>query len=72
MIATKDIWMALTSEEKLNKIQDALNQLDLIGTGRHQLSNKYEQGRLAAVKKDLEKFIINALSWESDRQTSRH
>ena len=64
--------MALNGDEKFTRMQEALTQLDLIGSNRHPLSNKFEQGRLAGVKKDLEKFVINALSWESDRQTNRY
>jgi alpha-beta hydrolase superfamily lysophospholipase len=72
MITTKDIWLTLNSEQKFEKMREVLTQLKLIDEGKHPLHNLTKQGRLAAVKKDLEKFVINALSWESDRQTSRY
>ena len=72
MITTKDIWLTLNGEQKFEKIREALVQLQLIENNKHPLSNRYEQGRLAGVKKDLEKFVVNALAWESDRQTNRH
>jgi hypothetical protein len=72
MTITKDIWMTLTAAQKQNKMQEALEQLDMIETGKHPLSNRVDQGRLSGVRKDIEKFVISALSWESDRQTQRH
>ena len=72
MVATKEIWAALSQPKKLEKISEALDQINAIEMNRHPLSKKFDQGRLAAVKKDLEKFVINALTWESDKQLQRH
>ena len=71
MIATKDIWMTLTADGKAREMEEALTQLHFIDTGRHPLSLRADQGRLAGVKKDLERFIVQALGWESDRPSHR-
>lgn len=70
MIVTKDLWLTLTPAKRLEKIVEVLTQLKEIDTKNSQ--RRQDQGRLANVKTDLEKFIINAISWESDRQLNRH
>ena len=72
MITTKDIWMTMTPDKKIEKVAEALAQLKEIDVPKSKLKTKIDQGRLANVKKDLEQFVINAVSWESDRQLQRH
>lgn len=72
MLVTKDVWYILTPEKRVEKISEVLFQLKEIDTPKSKLKIKHDQGRLANVKKDLEEFIINAISWESDRQLQRH
>jgi hypothetical protein len=72
MIVTKDIWLTLTPEKRIEQIAEALQQLKEIDTKNSKLKTKIDQGRLANVKKDLEHFVISAISWESDRQLQRH
>ena len=72
MIVTKDIWLTLSAEKKVAEVAEALTQLKEIDTPNSKLKSKLDQGRLANVKKTLEKFLIDALGWESDRQLQRH
>ena len=66
MNITKDIWQTLTPENKTNKVTEALEQIYAIESGRHNISNRREQGRLSKVKKDLELFILDVVGWESN------
>jgi len=72
VIASKDSWLALDAKQKAQNVSEALEQLELIEHDQHPISHRADQGRLASVKKDLEKFIISALGWESDAQTRRY
>ena len=69
---TKDGWLILTPEKRIEKLSEALEQLNDIDTPKSKLKVKLDQGRLAHLKKDLETFIINCISWESDRQLMKH
>ena len=68
MTITKDIWHTLTKDQKRTKMVETLTQLHAIQEGKHTLSGKLDQGRLASVKKDLETFVIDAAEWESNKQ----
>ena len=72
MITTKDIWLTMSPDKKVAQMAEALEQLKEIDTPKSKLKVKIDQGRLANVKQDLEHFLINAISWESDRQLNRH
>lgn len=72
MITTKDLWLTLNDKQRLEKISEALAQLKEIDTRGSKLKDNIGQGRLANVKKDLEAFVINATTWESDRQLQKH
>lgn len=72
MIVTKDLWLTLTPKQKLEKLTEALSQLKEIGNKNSRLKVKVDQGRLANAKKDLEAFVINAVTWESDRQLQKY
>ena len=69
---TKDIWWTLTPNKKLEKLSEALLQLKEIDAPKSKLKTKIDQGRLANVKKDLEQFVIDVVSWESEKQLHRH
>jgi hypothetical protein len=71
MIVTRDLWLSLTSEKRVETISEALTELKEIDTPKSKLKTKYDQGRLTNVKKDLETFVVNAVGWESERQLSR-
>ena len=62
-MVTKDLWGALDKKKKLSEVSDALAQIESIDNNTHVLSSKFDQGRLASVKKDLEKFVISCLTW---------
>lgn len=70
-MTTKDIWGTLTKEQKTAHVKDAAQQLLTIHNGTHMLSGKRSQGRLAAVKADLEQFLLNTAAWESGKQQGR-
>jgi hypothetical protein len=72
MIVTKDLWLTLTPKQRLEKLTEALSQLKEIGTKNSRLKVKVDQGRLANAKKDLEAFVINVVTWESDRQLQKY
>lgn len=61
---TKEIWSTLSEQDKKKQIREWLQQVADIDHGRHQLSGSKEQGKLSAVKKDLETLIIKTLEWE--------
>jgi len=64
---TKDIWASLSKQRKKEEIERCLQQLVDIESGKHNLSGTKEQGRLAQVKKDLERFILQTLEWEKGK-----
>ena len=72
MIVTKDMWFSFTPEKRVEKLAEVLTELKEIDTPKSKLKTKFDQGRLASIKKTLEEFIINCISWESDRQLNRH
>jgi hypothetical protein len=69
---TKDGWLILAPDKRLEKLSEALEQLNEIDTPKSKLKTKLDQGRLANLKKDLEAFVINCIAWESDRQLMKH
>jgi hypothetical protein len=72
MILNKDSWLILNPEKKVEEVAKALTQLKEIDTPKSKLKTKLDQGRLVHVKSDLEQFLINAISWESEKQLHRH
>lgn len=68
MVTTKDVWFSLSKDDRKKKVVECLDQLHDIQNKKHPLSGKYDQGRLANVKKDLEAFLINTAEWESNKQ----
>ena len=70
-MTTKDVWHTLSEAEKKSEVVKTLTQLYTIEQGKHTLSGKRQQGRLANVKKDLEAFLINTAEWESSRQQQK-
>lgn len=72
MILTKDIWLGLDKGKKVKEISEALTMLKEIDTKGSSIKSKLSQGRLANVKKSLEESVINAISWETERNLQRH
>ena len=72
MISSRDLWLTLTPKQRLEKLTEALTQLKEIGSKNSRLKIKADQGRLANAKKDLESFVINVVTWESDRQLQKY
>lgn len=72
MIVTRDIWLAMSPDKRIEKLSEALEELYEIDKPKSKLKGKYDQGRLSNIKKTLEEFIVNCIRWESDRQLSKH
>jgi len=72
MLLSKDLWLTLNEKQRLEKLSEALVQLKEIDTRNSELKTKPDHGRLGNVKKELEAFVIRAVSWETDRQLQRH
>ena len=49
----ENIWMQLSEDEKFAELQTYLNTIVRIDEGLHELSHTPEQGKLAAMKKEL-------------------
>ena len=64
VMITKEVWNTLTAEQKHERLVAALTELCEIDDGKHALSGKPEQGRLAQIKKDLEGLVTNIIEWE--------
>lgn len=64
-MVTEPIWRAFSKKEKEDKIVECLTQIEEIELGKHRLSGTRQSGALCHVKSDLEKFILNAISWET-------
>jgi len=61
----ENIWMLLTEAEKFVELQSYLNSIIQIDSGLHEISHTNEQGKLAAVKKELEAKIFKVIELEN-------
>ena len=49
----ENIWMLLSEDEKFAEMQSYIDAVIEIDEGRHELSKTVNQGKLAAIKKNL-------------------
>ena len=61
----ENIWLQLTETEKFAEIQNYLNDYLSIEAGDHELYKQDTQGKLAAIKKELENKIFKILDIEN-------
>jgi len=61
----ENIWMLLSEDEKFVELQSYLNSIIQIDAGSHEISHTNEQGKLAAIKKELEAKIFKVIELEN-------
>jgi hypothetical protein len=61
----ENIWLQLSEDEKFAELQTYLAALVVIENGMHELSNTSEQGRLPAIRKELEEKIFKVIELEN-------
>jgi hypothetical protein len=61
----ENIWMLLSEDEKFVELQSYLNSIIQIDSGSHEISHTSEQGKLAAIKKELEAKIFKVIELEN-------
>lgn len=61
----ENIWVQLSESEKFAELQAYLDAVIAIEEGNHELSHTKEQGKLAAVKKELREKIFKIIELEN-------
>lgn len=61
----ENTWMQLSEEDKFAELESYLNTFIAIESGTHELSNTPLQGRLAAIKKELQNKIFKIIEMEN-------
>ncbi len=61
----ENVWMQLGEDEKFAELQTYLDAFIKIEKGLHELSNTREQGRLPAIKKELQQVIFKIIELEN-------
>ena len=61
----ENIWLQLNEIEKFAELQAHLDEILSIEKGQHVLSNKREQGKLPAIKKELHEKIFKIIELEN-------
>lgn len=61
----ENIWMQLSEDEKFAELQTYLNTIVRIDEGLHELSHTPEQGKLAAMKKELQSKVFKIIEIEN-------
>lgn len=61
----ENIWMLLSEDEKFVELQSYLNSIIQIDSGSHENSHTSEQGKLAAIKKELAAKIFKVIELEN-------
>ena len=61
----ENIWMQLSEDDKFTELQSYLDAIIAIDKGRHELSQTREQGKLVAIKKELENKIFKIIELEN-------
>lgn len=61
----ENVWLRLTEDEKFSEVQKYLNDYLAIEQGNHELYKKQNQGKLVALKKELEAKIFKILEIEN-------
>ena len=62
---SQEEWQVLAKPDKMGILAACLQQIYNIEHGTHELSGKPEQGKLSALKKELESFAKNVIQWET-------
>lgn len=58
-------WLELSEADKHTELQSYLKELVLIEKGKHELSHTKEQGKLTAIKTDLQNKIFKIIELEN-------
>ena len=66
----KDMWKALSKEERDNVMRKLLDELILIEKKKHAFSKGRSQGKLGPTRFKLENQILEILSWEKEQCTN--
>lgn len=61
----ENIWVKLNDSEKIIEISNYLDQINLIDSGKHELSQTPQQGKLAFIKKELCEKIFKIIELEN-------
>jgi hypothetical protein len=61
----EQLWLTLSDEDKIEEIQTCLDQLLAIDHGQHEFYGSNLQGRLVAVKKELQDRLFNIIDIEN-------
>ncbi len=61
----ENIWMQLSEKEKIAELKKYLDDLITIDKGQHELSKTKEQGKLAAIKKEILTKVNQIIEWEN-------
>ena len=61
----ENIWMLLSEDEKFAEMQSYIDAVIEIDEGRHELSKTVNQGKLAAIKKNLCDKICKIIELEN-------
>lgn len=60
---SKEEWQALSQTQKMSTLAACLQQIYNIEHKKHELSGTPQQGKLTAIKKELEAFALNVVQW---------
>jgi hypothetical protein len=61
----ENIWLQLSEDEKFFELQQCLAVLEKIENGTHELQNTKQQGKLSAVRKELQEKIFKIIDLEN-------
>jgi hypothetical protein len=61
----ENIWLQLSDDEKFAELEAYLDEVITIDSGKHALSNSREQGKLTAIKKELQEKIFKIIELEN-------
>lgn len=61
----ENIWMKLSEDEKFAELQSHLDDVIKIDKGLHELSNTKAQGKLSAIRKELQENIFKIIELEN-------
>jgi hypothetical protein len=61
----EQLWLRLSEEDKIEEIQDILNKLLNIENGLHELHGTSTQGKIAAIKKELQGNLFKIIDIEN-------
>ena len=61
----ENIWLQLSEDEKFDELKTYLNTFIDIEKGRHEFSNTSMQGKLSAIRKELQEKIFKIIELEN-------